>query len=475
MIDGIIKGDGTSRLLAGSLPATYEEFRQLAAENKLPVDLLLNTEGWSQIPTFLNKASLLSDPTAEKYGAGVVTPDAAFSFLGQYALHWWKRKSLGHYEVTYNLPTGAGSTRLYTSTNTYFAVSDGVELDADGDVVLKSPYEVVGGYMQNKDVIPKMVGKFIFQYYSTQSPKKYLAQYATSVNPTKDLNNGTIDAYDAKSYYQKKYVNDEASVTFNVPTDDGSSASWNTLYPNNYIAYSPTLTVSKNGQVILENPTVKMMDSTSLQTLLYALRGCFFKATGQTSEEYDPAYVAPTNAQVSASGGNYNIKAYPASNYYSTSRKPTEWKYVQSKDRDAYPDSGEQDNYEYVYLGVPLDNAATASKIEVGSYIGTGTSGSGNPNSLTFGFVPKVWGIMWAKVSDSGSLHNLGNIFPFGVTGGNSIYIGTLVRYFTGSSASTADAILIGSYNGKTVTWYHSSAEYQLNLKNVVYYYIAIG
>ncbi len=32
--------------------------------------------------------------------------------------------------------------------------------------------------------------------------------------------------------------------------------------------------------------------------------------------------------------------------------------YVQSNNRNAYPDSGEQDGYNYTYLGVPLSNAA---------------------------------------------------------------------------------------------------------------------
>ena len=32
------------------------------------------------------------------------------------------------------------------------------------------------------------------------------------------------------------------------------------------------------------------------------------------------------------------------------------------------------------------------ARIETGSYVGTGTYGASNPNTLTFGFVPKVWG-----------------------------------------------------------------------------------
>ena len=69
---------------------------------------------------------------------------------------------------------------------------------------------------------------------------------------------------------------------------------------------------------------------------------------------------------------------------------PGDWEFLQSFDRDAYPDSGEQDGYEYQYLGVPFENAVTAPKIATGSYTGTGTYGSSNPNSLTFEFDPKI-------------------------------------------------------------------------------------
>lgn len=70
MNDGIIKNDGTSRFLAGTFPATYEEFRQLAEQKKLPVDILFNAAGWLAQPDFLNKANLLKDKTAAMYGFG---------------------------------------------------------------------------------------------------------------------------------------------------------------------------------------------------------------------------------------------------------------------------------------------------------------------------------------------------------------------------------------------------------------------
>ena len=70
MINGQIKGDGTSRLLKSYLPDTYDEFKTLMASGQLPVDVLFNPIGWSILPTFLNKDVLLKDATAALYGLG---------------------------------------------------------------------------------------------------------------------------------------------------------------------------------------------------------------------------------------------------------------------------------------------------------------------------------------------------------------------------------------------------------------------
>lgn len=68
MKDGIIKGDGTSRKMKATLPATYEEFKQAAGAGEQPLDVMFNAPGWQQQPTFLNKQNLLSDTTATELG-----------------------------------------------------------------------------------------------------------------------------------------------------------------------------------------------------------------------------------------------------------------------------------------------------------------------------------------------------------------------------------------------------------------------
>lgn len=104
MNNGIIKADGTSRLMRAELPATYEEFRAQAAAGTLPMDILFNADGWTQLPTFLNKGALLKDLTAALYGLGSdAVPDEVLAFLGKYNQHWWRSTAKEIIGATYNI------------------------------------------------------------------------------------------------------------------------------------------------------------------------------------------------------------------------------------------------------------------------------------------------------------------------------------------------------------------------------------
>lgn len=63
MKNGMISNAGNSRLIKGDLPPTYAEFVQQVANGLQGLDILFNVEGWSQLPTFLNKETLLQDNT----------------------------------------------------------------------------------------------------------------------------------------------------------------------------------------------------------------------------------------------------------------------------------------------------------------------------------------------------------------------------------------------------------------------------
>ena len=136
-----------------------------------------------------------------------------------------------------------------------------------------------------------------------------------------------------------------------------------------------------------------------------------------------------------------------------------DWEYLHSSSRSAYPDSGTSGGYEYEYLGIPLDNAVSVPKIDTGSYTGTGTAGSSNPNSLTFEFVPKL--VFVHKSSDGR--------YQMCAINGDSDCVSRPV----GSSQYVVKTV----WENKKLSWYNTddSASTQLNESGAVYNYIAIG
>ena len=94
-------------------------------------------------------------------------------------------------------------------------------------------------------------------------------------------------------------------------------------------------------------------------------------------------------------------------------------------------------------------------QIETGSYVGTGTHGASNPNSLTFGFVPKLVFIqlaLYGVVSWSIMMNGVQN---------------------TARNSSIGD--FNQSFSENTVEWYANTADLQLNSSGGNYIYIAIG
>lgn len=141
--------------------------------------------------------------------------------------------------------------------------------------------------------------------------------------------------------------------------------------------------------------------------------------------------------------------------------------YVYSSDRNAYPDSGISDGYEYKYLGIPFENAVSASRVAVVSYVGTGAYGSGKPNILTLDFAPKY--LVLGAWFGSGKLgHTVNDSTPHLIP---TNALSTSYVPFGGYS----NAYFKKSADGKTITWYGTSETYQLNFTGSTYYVLAIG
>ena len=131
------------------------------------------------------------------------------------------------------------------------------------------------------------------------------------------------------------------------------------------------------------------------------------------------------------------------------------------------------------------------------SYVGTGTSGKDNPNTLTFDFVPEFIWIYWMDYSfkSNGGSRTVSSLirtasnsssggptsFPFcmcaNLTTDYENYKG-----FTYSASSSSYVFIKKSEDGKTISWYYNTtynAAEQFNSNdsnyNFTYHVLAIG
>lgn len=129
MNDALIKGTGNSRYLKSvenflTLYPSYEAFASALVAGTLPVDFNgINTAGWHQLGTALNKANLLRDTTAAQFGLGVdAVPNDILSFVGKYNEHWWSLlhgEAYSYYQEKQALNTknvAVGSDSYYSKT-----------------------------------------------------------------------------------------------------------------------------------------------------------------------------------------------------------------------------------------------------------------------------------------------------------------------------------------------------------------------
>lgn len=130
--------------------------------------------------------------------------------------------------------------------------------------------------------------------------------------------------------------------------------------------------------------------------------------------------------------------------------------YVNSADADAYPPA-EDDGYVYKSFG-QLGNKV---RIETGSYVGTGTYGADNPNSLTLGFEPKFVVVVETGVQTVN-----------GKNGFMWLYNSSGAFSFTTSNASYGCTT---SLTSNIFYWYGSNDRNQLNVSDTTYNYVALG
>ena len=277
------------------------------------------------------------------------------------------------------------------------------------------------------------------------------------------------------SHYEIEETNDITEDS-SFPTEDlyaTASAYDGTEFD---IQYSDEVYVDETGKLQLRSPsTVKLSYSVGYAQFQSVIPGKYFKPqTDETSNLPNPKY----EVLYAVSSGKAMSTVWSARNAYvvwwskirGVSSKYVEstgeWEYVYSSDRNAYPDSGEQNGYEYQFLGIPFENAREAPKIATGSYVGTGTYGASSPNSLTLDFEPK--------------LVIVGDLIPARYSSGewSNSFIwtsGQTYTYITGDEYAVVTLSLIGF----TLKWFASgntmNAANQCNTLGTTYRWTALG
>lgn len=264
---------------------------------------------------------------------------------------------------------------------------------------------------------------------------------------------GTFNQYWWKR--RKKETNFGAieDVTLASGSDTTYYANWNKSLTVDTTGFAPVL----NGDITL----VKVNRNSAGATTANGLKGYYFQFYSSNGSSYDNGmFHADSNAPDAVyDGSKVTIQAKRVTIEYS------EWEYINSGERDAYPDSGVSGEYEYQYLGIPMENAVSGAKLYYGSYVGTDTHGESYPTSLTFSFVPKL--VIVARAYGTGA-----SLVPGGDYWTSSfIWIPGVDK-----TKINSDSYVYITLENNTLSWY-AEGNYGNQLNNIgeTYSYLAIG
>ena len=459
-----------------------------------PVDFNgINKDGWTQLGTLLNKANLLSDTVISTLGlsTGVnSTPNDAFNVLANIGnVHVWRKTVITEEEIPagYKLvddntdrtlddvPNALINLGNSNQRTAYINCADSITVDDGGGISLNSATT----HYQANDALNAaswLRGKYIKLYYINDFGNWFgppaLDQNKTYYVPNDaqiSVNSATIivdklqrvDAYPLtpagthityltstnRNAYQEGTDGSEkpagyklgSKITGNIALTDRTNES-STIYWN----YSDQVDVSDDGEVSLIAPNRVDFNATQSNAVNMAesLVGNFIMTTSSaTAIKANTVYFIPDDASVAREMSGTKF-------VYTTA--------IQSV--TGYPAIPAGTTIEY--LGVLGDKTS----IETGSYVGTGTYGSGNPNTLTFRFEPKFVHIQSYSIGNGDST---GYGFAFFLSG---------TRGFTIGPSSSNDLFSLNAkFNKNILSWYQANEYAQLNEKNVKYFFAALG
>lgn len=456
----------------------------------------------TQAGTPLNKATFLKDATAALYGLGTgAVPDDVLAELGKYKQYWWRRRLSAGERFTEQKTSLTSSVSISGNNSSWtIKLAKSITINqSTGAIELSSPenYEMTNISYETAKALALKGPCYITNLKGATSDVYYIPANATT-DTGAFANNSTATLF----YYEDSDGDTDFMILggskANPPGQKVTSAKTNAPAGDwEYVQSSNRNAYPDSGEVPISSTWVEHRENNS-DTLLeynntysYAAEITIDQSTGGIS------LVAPNTTTATDGDAERNFIKSKAPCYLTTSYSPSKIYYVpagatsgtsytNTLQGNGFPvefgSAGNPHgmvvtavqktiNYEYEYLGIPFDNAVTAPKIETGSYVGTGTYGKANPNTLTFGFVPKFVWIYGFKRNDA--WYDAGDVtkVPVGI-----IPEGDFGRHFPPCSSTESSNTAYSKRVGTTLSWYNTgSAGDQLNYSDSTYYYIAIG
>lgn len=510
MIDSVLKGTGNSRFLKSAVPAgtSWADALAMLQAGTFPIDFNgINTEGFQQVGTPLNKANLLKDATAAQIGLPPsTTPDGMFQALGNTGeLHVWRKTVTTAQEIPagYTLgdvktkkaisATGSGQAYIgfYMGYSDSLAVDDngGISLNPDndyGEVTANSNFTYISSVIAGKFILIRSYQRPDYNSYSSLAGKIFYVPADANISMTQESNYLYIRLSKCQDVTGYPLTPARTTTTYPVSTtpnayqegDDAKAAGYTlgemvtgtfqlspNLYMSNGVYYhtGTKLIVSDDGLVSVDT-TDKSYNQVSFNTNSYYTDGIH---AGRFIQLYGR----------SASGTPSSPNPNPPFNTI-----PSQVVYIPEGTSVVATSPTTIDRYQPVtgYAAIPagttieyLGRLGDKARVQVLSYVGTGTYGENNPNSLTFDFAPKV--VMFLRyyksgITQSGALGSYGSdsrvITPESLTTTYARYNG-----FGDKSYSYAKK----SKDGKTIFWYNDNSYHQGNDSGYIYYFLVIG
>lgn len=509
MQDAIIKGNGNSRYLktvgeALSLYPTYEDFMQAMVAGIFPVDFNgINKDGWTQLGTLLNKANLLSDTVISTLGlsTGVnSTPNDAFNVLANIGnVHVWRKTVVADEEVPagYTLgPVEANKVLAQSSSNwgnsyAAFTVASSITVDDGGNVTMNdtSGVEIWQGYFDPNKGEDNLLGKFIqFSHVSADHISSDLETgvYFIPSNATFIRDHSSAPFYTKISACQKvnAYPLTPAGthITYLTSTNrnayqEGDDAKEAGYVLGEVVAGKTPISMAYDGRGVVIGSTIQVEENGAISFApdsgatqywpnsvdVSLMKGKFFHTVGGEGDSDEIGNFSDPNYWVYLPEDAVITRESPVGS--STTIFTTKYQPV-----TGYPAIPAGITIEY--LGVLGDKI----RMQIVSYIGTGTSGEATPCSITADFKFKTAEYL-------GSLRG-GSLSPAVtyIDARDKVLSEAITTEFTAYSGfcldDSQDSFGKKSEDGKTITWYsryNNRQSNQLNEAGVKYYFRFFG